>query len=184
MYSSFNIINMNSKTNQLLSLMKIVSWIVFIGLCIQTGAIIVTTVISLFINPEAAQDLYLGLDLSELHANHRMQYLYVISFIIGLSGLKAYLFYLVIRVFGKLNLSHPFSTQVVALITKISHVALGTGIVALIAAQYCRRLLHKGIAVEQDWGGSEFLFLAGIIFILALVFKRGTEIQTENELTV
>jgi hypothetical protein len=33
-------------------------------------------------------------------------------------------------------------------------------------------------------GGAEFLLLGGIIFMIAEVFKRGIEIQTENELTV
>ncbi len=175
---------MKSKTNQVLTVMHIVSWIVFIGLCIQTGAILITSFISLFVNPEAAQNLYLGLDLSELLAHDKRQYLYVLSFIIGLSALKAYLFYLVITVFKKLNLNHPFSSSVVSIITKISHVALGTGIVGLIAENYSRWFLHRGIAVEQDWGSTGFLFLAGIIFIIALVFKRGTEIQSENELTI
>ena len=175
---------MKSKTNQVLTAMNIVSWIVFIGLCIQTGALLITSFISLFVNPEAAQNLYLGLDLSELYTKDKRQYLYILSFIIGLSALKAYLFYLVIRVFKKLNLNHPFSPTVVSLITKISHIALGTGIVGLIAENYSKWSLHRGVAVEQDWGSAGFLFLAGIIFIIALVFKRGTEIQSENELTI
>jgi hypothetical protein len=33
-------------------------------------------------------------------------------------------------------------------------------------------------------GTGEFLFLAGIVFVIAQIFKRGIEIQTENELTV
>jgi hypothetical protein len=33
-------------------------------------------------------------------------------------------------------------------------------------------------------GAAEFLLLGGIIFMIAEVFKRGIEIQTENELTV
>lgn len=175
---------MKSKTNQILSVMHIVSWIIFIGLCIQTGAILTTSLISIFMNPQAADNLYLGLDLSGLYAYDKQQYLYIISFIIALPAIKAYLFYLVIRVFRKLNMDHPFSDHVVALITKISHVALGAGIVALIAQRYCTWLLHRGINVDMDWGGTGFLFLAGIIFIIALIFKRGTEIQNENELTI
>ncbi len=40
------------------------------------------------------------------------------------------------------------------------------------------------IKFELDCGSSEFLFMAGIIFIIALIFKRGVEIQSENELTI
>lgn len=172
------------KTNQVLNVMKVVTWIIFIGLCIKTGAILISTFISLFINPDAAKNLYLGLDLSQLYNVNIWYYINIISFIIVLSGMKAYLFYLVIKIFLKINLEQPFNSQMMTLIRKISHVALGIGIVALIAEAYSNRLLHRGMEVPKQWGGEEFLFLAGIIFILGLVFKRGIEIQSESELTI
>ena len=81
-------------------------------------------------------------------------------------------------------MAQPFSAQMMSLIQKISHIALGIGIVALVAQNYGRWLMHRGHSVPQNWGGEEFLFLAGIIFIIGLVFKRGIEIQSENELTI
>jgi hypothetical protein len=36
----------------------------------------------------------------------------------------------------------------------------------------------------QDWNGAEFLFVAGLVFIVSQIFKRGVEMQSENELTV
>jgi hypothetical protein len=30
----------------------------------------------------------------------------------------------------------------------------------------------------------EFLFMAGLVFIISPIFKRGVELQSENELTV
>ena len=39
------------------------------------------------------------------------------------------------------------------------------------------QLLHLG-------GADVWLFMAVILFIIAQIFKRGIEIQTENELTV
>jgi hypothetical protein len=171
-------------TKQILGLMKVISWIIFIGLCIKTGAIITSFLISLFINPEAAQSLYLGLDLSELYKLNIWYFVNTMSFIIILSGQKAYIFYLVIRIFLKVDFNRPFSTMAVSLISKISHVTLGIGIVALVAQNYTKRLLNRGVLVEQNWESSDFLFLAGVIFIIALVFKRGVEIQSENELTI
>ena len=172
------------KTKQILDVMKVLAWIIFIGLCIKTGAILITSFISLFINPEAAQNLYLGLDLSELYTSNIWYYVNILSFIIVLSGLKAYLFYLVVKIFFKMNLERPFSSIMISLIQKISHIALGIGVVAIIAQNYSTWLLHRGLPVSENWGGKEFLFLAGIIFIIGLVFKRGIEIQSENELTI
>ena len=172
------------KTKQILDLMNILSWIIFIGLCIETGALVVSFLISLFINTDAAQHLYLGQDFSELYRSNIWYFVNTMSFVIILSGLKAYIFYLVIKIFLKVDFDHPFSATAVSLISKISHVALEIGIVALVAQHYSKWLLNQGILVEQQWGSWDYLFLAGIIFIIALVFKRGIEIQSENELTI
>ena len=172
------------KTKQILNLMKVLSWITFIGLCIKTGALLITFCISLFINPEAAQNLYLGLDLSEIYNSNIWYYVNTLSFVIVLSGLKAYLFYLVIKIFLKINMDQPFNLLMISLIRKISHVALSIGVIAMIAQRYSTWLLHKGLMIPEEWGSEEFLFLAGIIFIIGLVFKRGIEIQSENELTI
>ena len=172
------------KTKQILDLMKVISWIIFIGLCIKTGALIITTMISIFINPEASQNLYLGLDLSELLNSNRWYYMNMVSFIIAVTALKAYLFYQVIKIFLKINMDKPFSSVMIKLIQKISHIALGIGIVSMLAQNYSKWLMHRGFNIPEEWGSEEFLFLAGILFIIGLVFKRGIEIQSENELTI
>ena len=172
------------KTKQILGLMKVASWIIFIGLCIKTGAVTISFLISLLIDPDAAQIPYLGVDFSELYKSNIWYFVNTMSFVIILSGLKSYIFYLVTRIFLRVDFDHPFSALAVSLISRISHAALQIGIVALVAQNYSKWLLHRGVFVEQNWGSWDFLFLAGIIFIIALVFKRGIEIQSENELTI
>ena len=56
------------KTSQILKLMKVVSWIIFIGLCIKIGTVLISFFVSLVLNPEASRDLYLGLDLSSIYS--------------------------------------------------------------------------------------------------------------------
>jgi hypothetical protein len=112
----------------------------------------------------------------------------VVSLIIALSALKAYIFYLVIKIFLKLNLHKPFSTEVSVLISRISHVALEIGIITLIANGYCEWVIKRGVGLPDLGaylnGAVEFLLLGGIIFLIAQIFKKGIEIQSENELTV
>ena len=104
--------------------------------------------------------------------------------LISLTALEAYIAYLVTRIFLKLNLDFPFSVQVNSLVLKISHVALATGLVSLIANGYTKYLIGKGIELHFSWGTTEFIFLSGIIYIIAQILKRGVEIQSENELTI
>ncbi len=173
------------KTNVIMKIMNIIFWIVFIGLCIKTGALLVSFFMCLFVNPEASEVLYLGahfFDLEPIYLNH---YIGILSFLVVLTGMKAYIAYLAVKLFMKFDLKNPFNTNVADLISKISHFALSISIVALIANQYTERIVKKVAEMSQiDWGAQEFMFFAGIIYILALVFKRGVEIQSENELTI
>jgi hypothetical protein len=54
---------------------------------------------------------------------------------------------------------------------------------------YTRWLAEKGIPMPDTQnlhlGGADvWLFMGVILFVIALIFKRGIEIQSENELTV
>jgi hypothetical protein len=179
---------MKRKTRRILTTLHIISWIIFIGLCIRTGAMLYSFFVSLFMNPAAAKNLYAGLNLSSLHAFNIGYYVTVVLAIIFVSGLKAYIFFLVIKIFLKINFVHPFSEDVSLLISKISYVALGTGIITLAANSYCDWIAKKGVSLPdlQHYlgAGVEHLLLGGAIFMIAQVFKRGIEIQSENELTV
>src|SRR3954452_1441753 len=127
---------MKTRTKQILGIMKILSWIVFFGLCIETGAILYSFFVSLFINPEAAKNLYAGLDLSDLKSFSVQHYSIVALLVAVLLGLRAYMLYLVIKMFLKINLMHPFSTDVARLVAKISYVAVFLGILAIVATEY------------------------------------------------
>jgi len=175
---------MKAKTQRILSVMNVISWIVYIGLCIQTGAILISFFISLFFNPDAAKNLLQELNLFDLMQFNRSHYEVFVSLIILLSALKATIVYQVIKIFLKFNLEHPFSLNVAVLITKIGNLALATGILNLIVKGYCDWLIKQGATMPQDWGNAEFLLLAGIIFIIGQVFQKGIELQAENELTV
>ncbi|SDJ82732.1 Protein of unknown function [Catalinimonas alkaloidigena] len=174
---------MKKKTTQILNLLHVLTWIIFIGLLVQTGTFLVSYVVSLF-NPQAAQHLYLGIDLSALRGHDVRAYSAVLSFIMGISALKAYIAYLAIRIFSCLNVAHPFSAEVGQLIAQISQMTLSAGIVAVIAQGYSKWLLKQGMAVAYAWGSEELLFLAGVIFLIAQVFRKGIDIQAEQELTI
>lgn len=176
---------MSTNSNSVVKIMNVVFWIVFIGLCIKTGAIITSFCVSLFVNAQGAGDLYMGLDLSELYAFSQYHYIGTVSLLIALYGIKAFIAYLVVKIFMKFNFSSPFNHEVTDLISRISHWALEAGVLAIIASGYTKWLTnHQGISVPIDWAGEEILFFAGVLYIISLVFKKGTELQTENELTV
>ncbi|PRY85452.1 DUF2975 domain-containing protein [Mongoliibacter ruber] len=170
-----------------LMLITVVIWSIFIGLCIKAGALLFTFTYSLF-KPTVAQDLFEGLNLYGLLNQHLWNYVGVMSFVLAIIGLKAHIFYLMIRVFLKINMVHPFSMEVSRLIAEVSHATIKVGVTMIIAAAYFKWLAKRGFDIpamgEFSGGALEYLLMGAIIFAIAQVFKRGVEIQSENELTI
>jgi hypothetical protein len=173
-----------TSTTIVLKIMNVLFWIVFVGLCIKTGSLLTSFVVSLN-NPEAVKNVYMGLNLSELLNYDKVDYILTMSLVVSISIMKAIIAYWVVRISMQFNLVKPFSEKVLAFINQISYMALFTGILAHLARNYTRGLMHhKNISIPIEWNEGEILFFAGIIFIIAQVFKKGLELQTENELTV
>ncbi len=128
--------------------------------------------------------MILGVSHSNLFELDLWQYTGYLSFWIAILLSKAYMAYLAIKIFDKINLDNPFSEKVATLIVKISHAALGAGIIAIIAQGHTEWLAKQGFDVITNWNGGQFLFLAGIIYMIAQIFKRGIQLQQENELTI
>ncbi len=165
----------------------VITWAIFVGLCIEAGALIVNFFFSLY-KPESIQYLYQKLDLSEMYAQSKWAYYGMYSFILTISILKAYLFYVVIMLVSKLDLSKPFSSYVANQITTISYFTLSIGLISYIARQTANNLQHHGFEIgilNQFWADSQaFILMAAVIYIIASIFRKGVEIQNENDLTV
>lgn len=172
---------MKSNTKAIFTIMHVLFWIIFIGLCFESGTFLFSMVLGFIFKPE---NLYLKNFLKELKEANVIYYINVASLLALISGLKAYMAYLVILIFLKFNIADPFSKYTSKLISRISYIALVTGILAFIASGYCDWLNHRGLKAPEEWAASELLFLAGIIFIIAQVFKKGIELKSENDLTI
>lgn len=165
----------------------IVAWLIFVGLSIEAGGVIVNFFFSLY-NPGFVQNLYQKLDLTDMYRDSKMAFFGVYSFILILSILKALLFYLVIRLMHKMDLSKPFSSFVSKQILQISYYTLSIGFLSYIARQVVRNLRHHGFVpdnLDQFWADSQaFILMGAVIYIMATIFKKGVELQNENDLTV
>ncbi|TDE17149.1 DUF2975 domain-containing protein [Dyadobacter psychrotolerans] len=173
----------DTKTKQILQVMHVLTWIAFIGLMIEAGAILVSYAVSC-VNPEAVKNLYKDLNLEELREFSFWQYTMSVSFLVAISGMKAYVLFLVIQALSKVNLENPFTIEVVLILEKISYNLLGVWIVAVINNRQTEWLLRRTGITSETLAAEEFIFMAGLVFIISQVFKRGVEIQSENDLTV
>jgi hypothetical protein len=178
---------MAKKNNFVFIVLSIVAWIIFVGLGIEAGGLIVNFIFSLY-KPEFVQSLYQKLDLSQMYNLNKWVFFSMYSFILFISIMKAYLFYVVIMLISKLNLSKPFDSYVAGQIKKISYFTLSIGLISYIARETANNLQHYGFeidALNQFWADSQaWILMAAVIYVIATIFSRGVELQNENDLTV
>ena len=87
-----------------------------------------------------------------------------------------------------MDLSKPFNTFVSRQISQISYFTLSIGLLSYISRQSAKNLMHHGFVTDslnQFWADSQaFILMGAVIYIIATIFKKGVDIQNENDLTV
>jgi len=174
---------MRKKTESLLAIMNVLAWITFVGLLIKAGAILISYAVSIS-NPVAAKNLYNGLNLSAIRQFDFWHYSATVSLMIALPVLEAYIAFLMIMVLSRIKMVSPFKIEISMLLEKISYYILVTWLLTLIYDMHLKWLSKHVSGIEQNYISLEFIFLAAIVFVIAQIFKKGVEIQSEHELTV
>ena len=178
---------MGKQNSFVFKVMIIVAWIIFVGLSIEAGGLLVNFVFSLF-KPEVVKNLYNKLDLSEMYNRSKEVFIMMYSFILVIAILKSILFYTVIQLTSKLDLAKPFSSFVASKIMTICYFTLSIGLLSYVAKEIVQNLMSLGYTIDQlnpYWVDSQaYILMSAVIYIIATIFKRGIEIQTENDSTI
>lgn len=176
---------MKVKTKDILIVLKVLAYIAMIGTSIQCGTQIFSAVM-VFFKPESSKSFFgTSINLYEVYQNSPVYYTYIVSFVIALSAMQTHVWYLIIELLSSLNLKNPFSRKVAGLLESTGYQLLGIWVVGIFAAETIKWVSrHNGIDIGSIDKENEYLFIAGIVYIISQVFKRGIEIQEENELTV
>ena len=178
---------MKKRSDFVFKALHIIAWVIFVGLCIEAGALIVNFIYSIF-KPEIIHNLYQKLDLSQMYNLNKWVFFSMYSFILFISILKACLFYVVIRLLLKLDLTKPFNSYAADQIKILSYYSLSIGLISYIASQTAKSIQHYGFEIDtlnQFWADSQaWVLMAAVIYVIATIFSRGVELQNENDLTI
>ena len=181
---------MKTQTERILNILRIVAWIGYYGSLIAFGFGLILTFFSI-LEPNFLLKATLkiqGMDISlekfrEKHGFHAFFYasLFLINifFILKIWELAKYALSII-------NLNQPFTFRISSILEKIAYYMSSIWVLSLIGmayGAYLENLIeHKtriNFSIEFP-----YLFAAGIIYLISQIFKRGVEIQAENELTV
>lgn len=176
---------MKTKTEKILSVLRSLSWILFIGSYLLLGLIILTVLIS-FIWPEAKIN-FNGIITNQavFRQNHTWAYSLIFLFTMAWSILNVMLWAKIKKVLYDVNIKNPFSKEISKMLESISFLLFGVWLFGFsingVTVYLSNRIEGIGKGFDSDFS---FLFSAGIVYIISQIFKRGIEIQEENDLTV
>lgn len=179
---------MKLNSNVVLKVLKVLTGVGFIGICVKAGSLLISYSVSMFVNPIGAKNLYMGLDLSQLKEQSSWEYSILLCCIFLIIALQALLFFVLLQIFKHLNLVSPFHEKIRKLILSLSILSFGIGLLSKITVGFSIRFISQGMSFPHLFEhidiGDSFIFFGGILFFISVLFKKGIELQNENELTI
>jgi hypothetical protein len=182
---------MKITTQQWLNILQILSWIILVGVCFEAGGFLVNTFITLVVNPVDAKYFWPRVDLSSLYSWDRGYFIMETGLMCLVAICRVWIFWLIVKILQekKLDMYQPFNKEVGRFIGRISWLSLLTGLFSWWGAKYAAWFIQQGVTMPElqylRIGGADvWLFMGVTLYVIAQIFKRGIEIQTENELTV
>lgn len=176
---------MKTQTESVLDVLRIVALIAHVGAIVIMSIQIAAFVLS-FLNQDLPMTISdTPMKLTELRHNHLVEYVFAMSFNLVMAVLNVQVWGQVKDALTQINLKNPFSIKVAKILERIGYILFSIWLVGAIGEGYIN-YLSKTIGgldsnLEIDF---VYLFNAGIVYIISQIFRRGVELQEENELTV
>ena len=176
---------MKTRTEKILSVLRVLAWLGVIGYAVNLGSQLICFAVS-FTNPVASKKIPgVAQDLANLLNYNLWFYVLAMSFVIALSAMFVCLWYQVMTLLSKLNIRSPFTSMVSKKLEMIAWWLFAIWVVGFIGETYANWLSKRlgerlNIINIQD----EFLFTAGIVYIISQIFKHGIEMQEEYQQTI
>jgi hypothetical protein len=177
---------MKTRTEIILIVLKYLALLGGIGFSIECGAELLSLIAS-FVSPGWAEKVY-KVDPGWFLIREKNAWfsIFGICILIFTSALKATVWYPIYYLLEKLQLQSPFSMKVTKKLEDIAILLASVWIIMGIIGKTYAYYLHHATDLQLPGleSGGEYFFIAGIVYIVSQIFKRGIEMQEENQLTV
>lgn len=181
----------NIPSSLIRTVLIVLAWILFLGVAFEAGTIIVNSVIMMVWGPAEPGKFYMLADLNALYRFDPGHFLAVAIIMIIVAVMKAILFYLILRLLHdkRLNMSLPFSEALGRFIFSMGYLSFAVGMFSLWGVKYTDQMMQRGVTMPplqhlRISGGDVWMFMSVTLFVIGHIFKKGIEIQSENQLTV
>jgi hypothetical protein len=175
---------MNKKTDTYIKFVSFFAGIAMVAYAIEGGSKIISTIVAM-INPVAAKNLYMGLDMSAIYAESKLWFLMSMSIMIAIPLLKMGVWWAAIWMLKKLDIDNPFKQDMTKGFNRVIQLLNAIVILSVIGNFWIKWLIKKVGAFEAPrFNMEEYIFMTLLIFIFSLVFRKGHELKQETDLTI
>lgn len=170
------------KTEKILVILRVLAWITLVGYAVNFASQLFRFGWKILsqTSPGSAENMT-----SSIAQHNLWDYVQVMSFTLVLSGMFVYLWYWVTKLLSGMSLSNPFTIEVAKKLEGIAYILLNIWVISMIGNQVTR---HIALNIDSTWDvvqvSTEFLLIAGIIYIISQVYKHGVSLQQEQDLTI
>ncbi|NBA88055.1 DUF2975 domain-containing protein [Emticicia sp. CRIBPO] len=177
---------MKTKTETILIYLKVVVLVTYIGAIIQGAAVMIPLIIGLFTDNIGVAYFQPGEKMSTLKEVSFTLYFFVTTLIIAKIIIGINIWERVRCILDDVKMDNPFRTSVASGIEQLSYSILSFAIINIAGDFYIEHLnkRHEVLNLDRFESGFNLLMGAAILYIIGQIFKRGIEIQQENDLTV
>lgn len=173
----------STRTQKILRILGILAWAACFGLIIQGVSTFLSYIVSIQ-EAKASSNLYRGLDLSALREFSMLHYNLTVLYLVLVAFMKASIAWMLAKSLDTVNAQSPFSEKMARMLERISLVLLCLGIISFVHNIHSTWLWKVSNLDIERGPLPEYLFTALLVYAVSQVYKRGVEIQSENELTV
>ncbi|QIA08140.1 DUF2975 domain-containing protein [Draconibacterium halophilum] len=172
-----------TRTQQVLAVMKFLVYLSITWYFLKMGGIVFMS-LAFLAQGKPLTDLFFMQDWFNLLETNPEYYTLIIVLVISRSLLNISIWIMVLRLLKRIQLSNPFTKEVIERLERISYLLFSIWILSISAGGFFAWLGEKAGELNDSWDHGPYLFMAGLVFIISQIFKRGVELQSENDLTV
>ncbi|MFY7911369.1 MAG: DUF2975 domain-containing protein [Emticicia sp.] len=185
---------MKTQTEKILNVLRVIAWIGYIGWLIIFAVVIVMSFFAFLNYPSDPTKLPtididgLGITFQTMKIKYPNHFIVYVGIIITETFLVLKIWEVSKNTLSIMKLNKPFSKEMAIKIERIAWFIFGVWVVEIFSDSYNKYFLaitNGGNEIEFSLStGFSYLYMAGIIYLISQIFKRGVELQEENELTV
>lgn len=173
----------DGKTKQVLMGMHFYAWIAFIWMILYAGGSLFELITGV-LDGEQKATLFQDAAMAPIRQFSVWHYAIFGSYTVALFVLKSFLLFYLIRFLFKMNPVNPFNREIARILEKISYTLILATIIVLLHDIHAAWLPASVKPFPEFWNLNEYLFVTGLVYIIARVFKRGVAMQSEKDLII